>query len=111
MAAGQGQGQGASPGEATAADMLAAGMPYQQQQVYQLHRLLSPFPSGETAGTAAAAGEGDKGAASRRRGGQDQGRRTDLDRPLVLTGAMEMLATALVSLPAGDVQGAMQCVG
>ncbi|CAM9809597.1 unnamed protein product, partial [Laminaria digitata] len=38
-------------------------------------------------------------------------RRTDLDRPLALTGAMEMLATALVSLPAGDVAGAMQCVG
>lgn len=35
----------------------------------------------------------------------------DLERPVVLTGAMEMLATALIVLPVGDAKGAMQCVG
>ena len=35
----------------------------------------------------------------------------DLDKPLVLTGAMEMLGTALVVLPPGDVKGARHCVG
>lgn len=35
----------------------------------------------------------------------------DPDKPLVLTGTMEMLGTALVVLPAGDVRGARHCVG
>lgn len=35
----------------------------------------------------------------------------DLDKPLVLTGAMEMLGTALVVLPPGDARGARHSVG
>ena len=82
----------------------------QQQHVHQWQRALTPFPSVEVAG-GGGGGEGNKeggGAAGER---PDPDCRTDLDKPLVLTGAMEMLATALVSLPAGDVEGAMQCVG
>lgn len=35
----------------------------------------------------------------------------DLDKPLVLTGAIDMLGTALVVLPAKDAAGARHCVG
>lgn len=35
----------------------------------------------------------------------------DLDRPLVQANAMETLGTALVVLPPGDAEGAVQCVG
>lgn len=44
-------------------------------------------------------------------GAQIEEEEGDLDRPILLSGAMEMLASALVALPPGDLEGAMQCVG
>ncbi len=103
-----GRGDDGAEGEAAAAfggalsDVSTVDLPADLAAPLQVDWHMIFRPPGENLGVAAARAE-----ARERAGGQAGG----LDIPLVLTGAMEMLGTALVVLPEGDAEGARHCVG
>lgn len=110
-AAAAGRGDGGAEGEVPAAGALADGGTIALNLTVPDEAAPHPFQVNwdtiftgpeENVGSAAARAE-----AKVRRRGQAGG----LDSPLVLTGAMEVLGTALVVLPAGDTEGARHCVG